>query len=213
MTGPFTELVGPVLEHVISFQEGLSRGEHPPIDAEKKSLCRLLDESEKRAAAAPELARDFALARHALIYWVDEILVTSSWKHASSWKNAILEIHYFGSPRRAARDFRVRARQAEDQAREGKGRNPLETFYLCAALGFRGELILDEAELARRFDRIHPLVRSDAPAAENAAQGETHWGPRPLVGGRLLVGVSLLVSASALLTVLAFIAAIHKSGS
>ena len=212
MTGPFTELVGPVMEHVINFQEGVSRGEHPAIDAEKKSLCRLLDESEKRAAGSPELARDFALARHALIYWVDEVLITSSWRHAAAWKNAILEIHYFGSPRRAARDFWARARQAEDQARDGKGRNPLEVFYLCAALGFRGELILDEAELTRWFDRIHPLIRSDAPAAENAAQGAINWGSPPLVGGRLLVGVSLLVSASAILTLLAFIAAIHASG-
>jgi type VI secretion system protein ImpK len=212
MTGPFSDLVGPVLEHVVAFQEAVRGGELPALDPERRSLMRLLDDAEKRAAAAPDLARDYALARYTVVYLVDEILITTPWPHASAWKNAILELHYFGPPRRAAEDFWVRADQAEAQARDGKGTDPLETFYLCAALGFRGELILDQPQLLRWFDRIYPLIYAGLPGAEDAQDGESVWGLSPLKGGRLLVVVSALVSGTAVLTALTFIAAVHARG-
>jgi type VI secretion system protein ImpK len=210
MTGPFAALVGPVLEHVLSFREALRRGEQPPLEAEKRAIIRLVYETDKRAAEIPAVARDFALARYALVYYIDEILITSAeWQHAAAWKNAILEIHYFGAPRRAAQDFWARAVQAETLARGGKGADALETFYLCAALGFRGEMVLDQAELARWFDRVYPIIYTGFPASNSAPHGEVRWGLRPLAGGRLLVCVAVLISVTALLTVLAFIAAVH----
>jgi type VI secretion system protein ImpK len=208
MTGPFSDLVGPVLEHVVAFQEAVRAGEHPALDPERRALVRLLDDAEKKAAADPELARDYALARYAVVYLVDEILITTPWQHAAGWKNAILELHYFGHPRRAAVDFWAKAERAEAQARDGKGTDALETYYLCAALGFRGELILDQPQLLRWFDRTYALIYAGLPAAA-VPDGQGVWGLGPLRGGLLLVVVSALVSVTAVVTALTFIAAVH----
>jgi type VI secretion system protein ImpK len=209
MTKSFSRLVGPVLEHVVGFQQALLRGEQPAIESERRALISLIDETDRAASKAVELAQLYHLARFALIYYIDETLIMSTWKHASAWKNSILELHYFDPPRRAAREFWAKADQAETLARSGKGTDALEIFYLCAALGFRGELVVDEAELVRWFERTYHVLYRGLLTSTGSAGRERAWGLTRLRGGRLLIGVSILVSISALLTALTFIAAVH----
>jgi type VI protein secretion system component VasF len=211
MTGPFADLIGPPLEHLVAFQGALQAGEQPAMNTERAALVRLLNDADKRSAAHPVLAKDYALARHAVIYLIDEIFITAHWEHAAAWKNAILELQYFPPPRKAAEDFWTKADQAEAQARGGRGTDPLEAFYLCAALGFRGHLFLDQPELSRWFDRTYPLIHAALPVADEPPTGPGVWGLAPLSGGRLLVAVGALVAASAVWTALVFIASVHLS--
>ena len=147
---------------------------------------------------------------------MDEVLIRSSWRAADHWKNSILELEYFGT-RQAAVDFWKRAGQAEDLAK-GRGRSPrnadaLETFFLCAALGFRGELFQDEAEIEAWAARVGPIIREahpDPPApVAGLPAGEGLAEPQ---GERWLVGASLLVAITLVLTLLGFIAAVHQRG-
>ena len=218
MTDSFGGLVGPILQHVIDLRESFRRGENPSPEAVKRGLIKLFQDAQRRATDAK--AGDFALAQFALVYWADEVLIKSAWRFADSWKNSILELDYFGT-RRAAVDFWDRAKQAEEQTRV-RGRAPrnvdaLETFFLCAALGFRGELFQDETELEAWAARVAPILRAATPeelaASPTGLGARDQWGLGVLRGERALVGMSWLVAATAILTLLGFIAAVHQRGT
>ena len=77
MTEPFAEIVGPYFRAVIALQQGFERGEHPALDEVRLRLLTLLSEAEQKASRSNQLAHDFALSRHALVYWTDEVLIDS----------------------------------------------------------------------------------------------------------------------------------------
>ena len=102
MTDAFTDVVAPVIEGVIDFQDGLLRGIHPTLEQQKRGLLDLLNRAEDKASrTSPELARDFELAKRALVYWIDEILISSTWAHAHEWTNHISRV--FPVPRECRR--------------------------------------------------------------------------------------------------------------
>jgi type VI secretion system protein ImpK len=208
MTDAFVEVIAPVIEGVIDFQDGLLRGKHPTVEEQKREFINLLNRSEDKVArASVAVARDFELAKRALVYWIDEILITSTWIHAHEWANHILEFSLYKESAAAVR-FYEKAVEAEKR----DSTDPLETFFLCVALGFRGELRANDDEIRRWASRAHERISEGTKHAEQyipepAAQRER--GLRPLHGGRLLLVVSLLVAATALVTLAGFIAAVH----
>jgi type VI secretion system protein ImpK len=209
MTDAFADVVAPVIQGVIDFQDGLPRGKHPTLEEQKRDLLDLLGRSEDRAArASPQLARDFELAKRALVYWVDEILTTSAWRHASEWPHHILEFHFYRESARAVR-FYEKATEAEKR----DSTDPLETFFLCVALGFRGDMASDEEGIRGWAARVHARIAEGVEHPEQYQAGltgsEPQAGSRPLPGGRQLFIVSLLVSVTAVVTLIGFIAAVH----
>ncbi len=209
MTDAFTDVVAPVIQGVIDFQDGLLRGKHPTVEEQKRELIDLLKWSEDRAGrTSPEVARDFELAKRALVYWIDEILITSSWSHAQEWTNHILEFSLYRESAAAVR-FYEKAIEAEKR----DSTDPLEIFFLCVALGFRGDLASDEEEIRRWASRVHERITEGTKHPEQylpeppGHQQEREL--RPLQGGRLLFVVSLLVAATAVVTLAGFIAAVH----
>lgn len=219
MTPAFAALVGPLIQHVVDLRAAFRNGESPSPESVKRGLIRAFGEAQGRATESQ--AADLALAQYPLVYWADEVLIRSDWHSADRWKNSILELDYYGT-RQAAIDFWRRARLAEDQAagpRQRGSRAPrnadvLEVFFLCVALGFRGELFLDEAEVEAWSARVVPILR----AAAEGPEGRPPAAPRrpglpALQGERRLVGASLLVAATAVLTLLGFIAAVHQRGT
>src|SRR5215831_18025629 len=105
MTDAFAGLVSPVFYHVIQLLQRMEQGESPALEPERNRLIALIGEADQQAATSGALAHDFALARHALIYWVDEILINSPWRNALEWKNRILEWDYFQERIRADKFF------------------------------------------------------------------------------------------------------------
>ncbi len=143
-----------------------------------------------------------------LVYWIDEILITSSWNHAQEWTNHILEFFFYRESSAAVR-FYEKAVEAEKR----DSTDPLETFFLCVALGFRGDLASDHEELRRWASRVHERVTEGAKHPEQyipePPASEQSRELSPLPGGRLLLVVSLLVCATAMVTLAGFIAAVH----
>jgi len=76
---------------------------------------------------------DYQLARAALVYWIDELLVNSPWEQAIYWSDHTLERSYFDARERAWRFF-----EKAEAARGLDNLDALETYYLCACFGFRG---------------------------------------------------------------------------
>jgi type VI secretion system protein ImpK len=209
MTDAFTDVVAPVIEGVIGFQEGLLRGKHPTLEEQKRELIDLLNRAEDKAGrTSAELARDFELAKRALVYWIDEVLISSTWTHAHEWTNHILEFSLY---KESAAAIRFYEKAAEAEKRDST--NPLETFFVCVALGFRGDLRSDTEEIARWASRVHERVIEGTKHPEQyiaeppASERERALGTLP--GGRMLFAVSLLVAATAVVTLAGFVAAVH----
>ena len=212
MTDAFAGLVGPVLQHLIEFQTRLERGEQPSLASEKEHLKQLIDEAEQKAGASSALAGEFELARHALVYWVDEILINSSWRFASEYRDQILELDYF-SNREGGELFFEHAGKAERLATT----DPLETFYLCVALGFRGTLVFDIPKLRtwgeRAYDRITASSRHPDRFLADDPRDPDRVALPPLAGRAVLLGASILVSVTVLFTLVCFFLAVNLSSS
>ena len=98
--------------------------------------------------------REDELAKSALIYWIDEVLINSPWPHANRWKDHTLEREFYDSRDRAY-EFYEKAKVA----RTLSPADPLETYYLCVALGFLG--IYREGEFKPRANS--PAQTSSTP--------------------------------------------------
>ena len=206
MTDAFASLVSPVIQYVIDLQHRLEQGESPPLGPEREQILVALGEAERKASASSQLAHDFALAKHALVYWVDEILINSPWKHAMEWRQHILEWDIYQERLRADRFYEM-AQQAEALANT----DPLETYYLCVALGFRGRYSDNQPELRKWSERIYNRIASSSQQPEKFMPDETldREELRPLPGQSILLAMSALVSLSALVTVICFALAVR----
>jgi type VI secretion system protein ImpK len=202
MTDPFASLVNPVFQVVIDLLQRIEQGEDPALGPAREQIVVALDEAERKAAASSQLAHDFALAKHALVYWIDEVLINSPWKHAMEWRQQILEWDLYHERLRADRFYEM-AHDAEVRANT----DPLETYYLCVALGFRGRYIESHAELRAWADRVYNRIASSGQQPEKFLPDETveRRPLAPLPGPSILLAVSLVVSATALVTLACFV--------
>ena len=210
MTDAFANLVGPVFQHLIDLQLRLDEGETPPLETEREAILAVLGEAEQKAgASSSQLAHDFELAKRALVYWIDEVLINSRWEHAGEWRQHILEWDIYHERLRADRFYET-AHDAETLA----GTDPLETFFLCVALGFRGHYVDRPKELEGWAERVYNRIvaGSRQPDKFMADDGGRDAPLQPLAGKSVLLAASLLVSATALVTLACFVLAIPPWG-
>jgi type IV/VI secretion system ImpK/VasF family protein len=124
-----------------------------------------------------ERRKEYYLARSALVYWIDEVLVNSTWEYASYWNNHTLERSYFDARERAWRFF-----EKAEAARSLDNLDALETFYLCACFGFKG-VYRDEKKQARKEKPAQAGETWDpdnAPAEPDVAvRDDADAGPTP----------------------------------
>lgn len=209
MTDAFANVVSPVFQQVIDLQQKIQRGEQPALGPQRQQIRAALDEAQYRASASSQLVHDFELAKYALVYWIDEVLVNSPWTHAMEWKQQILEWEIFQERLRADR-FYEQAQVAERLA----GTDPLETYFLCVALGFRGKYVDARAELQQWADRVYVRIAAGNTQPDKFTPDDPlDRAPlKPLPGKAILLGVSVLVSITALWTLLCFILAVPPWG-
>lgn len=163
MNETFAAKVYPVISHVLDLHDQIQQaaGSEPTPREIFPRLKQLVgsveaDGSDKKA---------MELAKRALVYWVDEVLVNSNWAHATEWQNSTLEREIY--------DTRDRAWKFFDAARSARafGRSDaLETFYLCVALGFRG-IYRDGSYVAEPT----PQESSGPPKKEDAPPPSLTW--------------------------------------
>jgi type VI secretion system protein ImpK len=205
MTDDFAGLVTPVFRHVIQLLRRIDQGECPDLEPERVKVVALLEEAGRQARARAQLAYDFALARHALVYWVDEVLINAPWSHSPTWQNRILEWQYFRERNRAERFY-----EEADKALRLVNTDPIETFHLCVAMGFRGKYDDDPEGLFRWAQPVYRRVEAGCRQPDRFLPDE-QFDRKPLTprsGPLVLLAVSLLVSLSALVTVAGFILAV-----
>jgi type VI secretion system protein ImpK len=170
-------LVHPVFGYGLRLKERLDRGDEPPLELEQAALKGLLL-SDIEARRWPEFGGDadsqgggrgrdaqpFLGVRYALVCWLDELFIVGS-RWSARWNERKLEVALYGTNDRAWK-FWEQARLAEARA----GRDALEAFFLCAMLGFRGEL----AEQPERLKAWAAAARAQLARAKGQ-----DWAPPP----------------------------------
>jgi type VI secretion system protein ImpK len=205
MTEPFAGVVGPLFQHVVDLLGRIDRGEAGTLDDERRGILAAIDEADRKASGLAQVVQNYQLSRHAIIYWIDEVLTDSRWAHAGEWRQRILEWDFYRDRIRADAFY-----ERLDRAERLDSVDPLEAFLLCLTLGFRGRLADDPDELRRVVGRVYGRVAAasgqpDRFLADEAPRG----GPiRPLPGKSTLLAVSILVSLSVLFTLACFVLAV-----
>jgi type VI secretion system protein ImpK len=173
-----SNLVHRVLMAGLDLKERLARGENPNFEQERARLMGLVGDPEVRrfteyvgetapnyqtqtgtqlggrpgGGTASRLATDYFLGiRYALVCWLDEIFILDSpW--SGLWEADPLEFRFYSMNERA-HNFWSQARRAESLPG-----NPLEAFYLCVMLGFRGEKRDQPDELQQWVASAHSQI-------------------------------------------------------
>ncbi|MGZ0171310.1 MAG: DotU family type IV/VI secretion system protein [Planctomycetales bacterium] len=151
----FNVKVFAILHYVLKLRNNLEEGVAVEFEPVKMGMLRLLGQFNVSGA----MSSHYELARAALVFWTDEVLINSQWVYAERWRNSPLELELYGTRQRAWRFFEL-----AEQARSLTGTDVLEVFALCAASGFRG--------IYRNSNRMltdGPLVFQQSPASVTPA--------------------------------------------
>ena len=215
MTDAFSELVMPIFQRVIELQGSLSWSESPGLESVKKQTRVGIESAEQRAATDSRLATEFDMSKYGLVAWIDEVLTDSTWGQSVGWgsQDHVLEWDLYGTNLRADR-FYPNAEAAESAASAARAStDPLETYLLCVALGFRGAIGYDEEHFHDWVQRVYAKVSETNPLASRPFPEEpadaSSLGLAPRRGPALLLTVSLLFAVTALTTLAGYLLAVH----
>lgn len=122
--------------------------------------------------------RGFLGVRYALVSWIDEVF-TYETRLADEWENVKLEFSLYGTAIRNEQ-FWLEADTVERQLAD---EDALEAFYLCMALGFRGQHRTPSREFFEWADRTNRRVRKNFDQAwKEPAKTVTPADPPSLTG-------------------------------
>lgn len=141
MTPDFAQAVDPIFLHVLRLVERLDAGESlTPVEVKRGIETPL-----HQADTMLRNAKDWTLAKYALVVWIDDVLINSRWEFNQEWAdNFLLEVDLYG-PREAYDKFYTEA----ELAKKLPTSDALEVFYVCVVLGFRG-MYRDQIDAERR---------------------------------------------------------------
>lgn len=118
-------------------------------DQLRASLRGYLQKMEQDGLAAGLSKDDVAKAIHALVAFIDETILKSSWEHCERWRVRPLQLELNGT-RLAGSEFFEYLKQTR---RGGPAkRDLLEIYHLCLTLGFEGEYAI------RGREQLRPLI-------------------------------------------------------
>jgi type VI secretion system protein ImpK len=147
---------------VLATQLPLASALPPPHDLRQR-IIDVLDRmvGAARAAGVPEA--EIAEARYALVAFIDEQVLKSSWPGRVEWMNQPLQLTLYREVT-AGENFFARMRALLNH---GGHESALEIYYLCLALGFRGAFGLtgNSAALSSFADAARERVAQRLPSA------------------------------------------------
>ncbi len=187
MTPQFARAIDPVFLYALDLMSRIADDEHPLPQEERIRIRSLIDEG---AALVPS-GEQWELAKYAIVSWIDDILVHSTWSYASWWQNNVLEVEIFNT-RLCFEQFFVNAQRAAGLP----NRDALEVYYICGVLGFRG--LYADPQTAAMLTQRHGLP-PDFPTWARQASMSIRLGqgrPELALPGRELYGAPMLKDKS-----------------
>ncbi|MFT5299929.1 MAG: type VI secretion system protein ImpK [Mariniblastus sp.] len=187
MTPKHSLTVDPVFLHVLDLLDRIAEGEDPNPNEEHVQIRALLDQGESIVGSGEE----WELTKYAMVSWIDEVLVTSSWAHRDWWGNNVLEVEFFNT-RLCNEQFFINAKKASRLA----SRDALEVYYICVIMGFQG--LYQDPTIAAMLVEQHQLPADLLAWKRQTAMSIRLGQGRPAMGGvqREIRGAAPLCSRS-----------------
>ncbi len=176
-----------------------------PVEARTRIL-RMLDDAEKRAAAAGIGTALVTGARFPTVAFIDEAVLNSKWSGKGIWRGNPLQLEFF-KINTAGQEFFTRLEGLRQEREENL--QLIELYYACLAMGFEGkykvlgrepleallrELASDLSEGRSRLEAISPSWQRPDDTPEVAGEGIPVW----LSVGGFLAALLLIVALFAL---------------
>lgn len=200
-------LVSPVFRSALRHRDGWARHAGPPFDvgrAEVAAAVRAVLLAHPPAPDPPDGSEPYLGVGYALVCWADELFTLNS-PVAAAWNERKFEVEFFATNDRAWRFWR-QARLAADRRTD----DDLEVFFLCAALGFRGEWADAPADLRTWFgatrERLLKGLRSEwvgPPALDPPARVPPRYGRDRVRRMAVVAGIACLAAVPAAVALVA----------
>jgi type VI protein secretion system component VasF len=211
MNKPFGRIVHKIFARALDAKDRLDRGESVDLDALRHELLNLIrNEGEGRRLSDYGGDGVFLGARYALACWVDELFIIHSpspW--SDDWKERMLEYEIFRTNVAATKFWEqadiVLRHPGAPRASVAPGADAVETFFLCAVLGFRGTYFDNPGKVREYVEEMRAqLTRPAAWQAPRDLGVKTNVSPlsgrealRRVVGiyggATLVVGLAFLI--------------------
>ncbi len=114
----------------------------------KNHVDEMFDKFERSARGAGIDKEKISQAKFALVAFLDETIISSSWNQKESWLSEPLQLKLFDTFN-AGEEFFNHLRDLRQ--RTSSNRDILEIYYLCLTLGFKGKYQLQSPENLRRI--------------------------------------------------------------
>lgn len=183
MTPQFARAIDPIFLYALDLISRIAEDQHPLPQEERIRICALIDQG---AASVPG-GESWELAKYAIVAWIDDILVGSTWKYASWWQDNVLEVELFNT-RLCFEQFFIHSQRAIALP----NRDALEVHYICGILGFRG--LYADPNTAAMLSQRHGLPPDFPSWARQASMSIRLGQGRPALDppGRELYGAPAL---------------------
>ncbi len=114
----------------------------------RTSISEMLERFEREARFIGIDNEKITLSKFALVAFLDETIISSSWSQKDSWLSEPLQLKLFNSFN-AGEEFFDRLSKLRQKTSSNK--DVLEIFFLCLTLGFKGKFHLQSPENLRRI--------------------------------------------------------------
>ncbi len=129
MSPDYARAVDPVFVGVLDLLNRISQRNTRGVSEEKAKLLAKLRDAESQLGST----EGWQLSKYALAAWIDEMLIAAPWDGRTAWENNTLEFDFFRTQTRAT-DFFLKSQEADKLP----SNDPIEVYFLCVLLGFRG---------------------------------------------------------------------------
>jgi len=150
------EIFAPVFTLILQLRAARDLGDNVTL---RERILALLDRAGSEARRAGTLGEDVDAARFALVAFIDETLLSSDWHLKDQWMMRPLQLELY-ERMDAGEEFFTRHEQLRKNA--PMHTEVLEIFFMCMALGFKGQFILHRQEQLRQLieDSYAELARA-----------------------------------------------------
>ncbi len=173
-----TDITKELFDYLISFRRKVSHSSAPNLDVVRHEIELVFRTMEDNIVKnSKKLAAEYQQVKYPLVVLADEVLLTSSWVHAKTWEQCLLEKKYFSSNIGGNQFFRLLTNV--DRMPTGV----ITIFFYCLALGFRGGFSSNDPSLLRLKGRLlnrimtdeqneNPILLDDAYRVDNSGRGK-----------------------------------------
>lgn len=152
-------VAGELFGYVALFQKA-PEDQRPSLPALRSHVLSLLDAFVRDPRLQELPPGEVDEARFALVAWVDEIVLRSSWSGRDAWEREPLQLQLFATNKAGDEFYDHLERLLPDQLAAR------EIYFLCLAMGFEGAYVGREADRHALMARQYEMLRVSGRALE-----------------------------------------------